>query len=57
MITLEVLDMPKGEQKRKITQEQTKYIQLQAAKGICLSALARKFHISRQRVWQIKEAV
>ena len=45
--------MPKGDATAKTTEDERKYIKLQASKGRCKAALARKFGISRQRVTQI----
>lgn len=44
----------KGDNVRKLTASQVEYIWRRANLGICMSALARKFGISRQRVFQIK---
>jgi len=45
--------MPTGDNTRKLTAEETAYIKECCGKGVCKSALARKFGISRQRVGQI----
>lgn len=45
--------MPSGEHFRKLTAEQCDYIRLRGQRGVCMAALARKFGVSRQRVFQI----
>ena len=45
--------MSKGDNVRKLTEEETLYIRIRVGQGVCMAALARKFGVSRQRVWQI----
>lgn len=45
----------KGDNSRKLTEEETLYIKIRLLQGVCQSALARKFKVSRQRIHQIKK--
>ena len=45
----------KGDNTRKLTAEETDYIWIRARRGVCMAALARKFEVSRQRVFQISQ--
>ena len=48
--------MPSGDNTRKLSNDQINYIKERIIKGICMAALARKFKVSRQRIWQYKKA-
>lgn len=43
----------KGDNFRKLSDEDTAYIRRRGLAGACMAGLARRFKISRQRVWQI----
>ena len=43
----------KGDNVRKLTDDEMEYIHQRGQRGVCMAALARKFHVSRQRVFQI----
>ena len=44
----------RGDNSRKLTEEKTLYIKMRILQGVCQSALARKFGVSRQRISQLK---
>lgn len=45
----------KGDNSRKLSEEETLYIKIRLLQGVCQSALARKFKVSRQRISQLKK--
>jgi len=47
--------MPKGDNARKLSDEERDYIIGRIKRGVCMSALARKFKVSRQRIHQLKK--
>ena len=47
----------KGDKSRKLSDEETLYIKIRIIQGVCQSALARKFKVSRQRISQIKKII
>lgn len=47
--------MAKGDNSRKLSKDDTQYIKTRLLRGVCQSALGRKFGVSRQRISQIKK--
>lgn len=47
--------MPKGDNLRKLSVEQVAYILSRLQRGICQTALAVKFKVSRQRINQLSK--